>query len=56
MNYINGQECWDMSYDKYCAAIVNNTESALEKRGLKLTPNCVNNLIFGYHPEINVTG
>ena len=31
-------------------------ESALEKRGLRLTPNNVTHIIFGYHPEINVTG
>ena len=45
-----------MSYDKYCAAVAKNMESVLENHGLRLTPNCVTNLIFGYHPDMNVTG
>ena len=40
MTNVDGQECWDMSSEKYCTAAVTNVESVLEKRNLRLPPNC----------------
>ena len=36
MDNEQGDECWDMSSDKYCAAMVKNVEENLAKKGLML--------------------
>ena len=50
-----GDECWAMSSDQYCAAFVANVEDSLEKRGLKLPSKCVTPLSSGYKPELDDT-
>ena len=42
MTNIDGQECWAMSYEKYCTSSVTNVEFVLEKRGLMLLMKYVN--------------
>ena len=56
INNVFGQYGWAVSSDKYCKAAVNNLESVLEKRDLRLPLKCVTPLTFVYLPEINVTG
>ena len=36
----DGQQCWAMSSDKYCAAAVANVEETLAKKGQKLPSKC----------------
>ena len=35
----HGDELWDMSQDKYCAAMVTNDDVTLDKKGLDLPPS-----------------
>ena len=51
-----GDVCWAMSSDSYCAALVKNVESVLEKKGLRLPNKCVTPLKHGYRPEYDCTG
>lgn len=51
-----GRECWAISSDKYCAAMVKNVEDVLEKKGLRLPSKCVTPLRSGYKPELDCTG
>ena len=53
---IDGQSCWSMSSDKYCAAMIKNVESILMKKGLRLQSKCVTPLKHGYKPELDCTG
>ena len=55
MSNIDGEECWTMSSDSYCAALVKNVESILEKKGLRLPSKCNTPLQFGYRPELDAT-
>ena len=55
MSNIDGEECWTMSSDSYCAALVKNVESILEKKGLRLPSKCNTPLQFGYRPELDTT-
>ena len=55
MDNVDGDECWAMSSDKYCAAFVTNVEESLEKKGLKLPSKCVTPLRSGYKPELDAT-
>ena len=50
-----GNECWAMSSDSYCAALVKNVESVLDKKGLRLPARCVTPLKCGYRPELDCT-
>ena len=49
-------ECWAMSSDKYCAAMIKNVEDVLEKKGLRLPSKCITPLRSGYKPELDCTG
>ena len=49
-------ECWEMSSDKYCTAVVNNFHTTLDKKGLKFTSKCVTPLKHGYRLELDFTG
>ena len=51
----DGNECWDMSLEKYCAAAVSNVEAVLKKKGLCLPSKCTSPLSSGYRPEMDVT-
>ena len=55
MDNENGEECWAMSSDSYCASLVKNVESVLETKGLRLPPKCVTPLSHGYKPELDCT-
>ena len=37
MDNVDGDECWAMSSDKYCAAFVTNVEESLEKERPQVT-------------------
>ena len=52
----DNQECWAMSSDKYCAAMIDNVEDVLQRKGLKLPSRCVTPLRSGYKPELDCTG
>ena len=51
-----GNLCWEMSSDKYCAALVNNIEETLTKKGLCLPSKCVTPITHEYCPEMDATG
>ena len=51
-----GDRCWAMSSDKYCAALVNNVEETLAKKGLRLPSKCITPISHGYRPEMDATG
>jgi hypothetical protein len=56
MENVLGDECWAMSSDQYCAAMVKNVEETLGKKGLRLPSKCVSPLKHGYKPELDCTG
>ena len=56
MDNIQGEECWAMSSDRYCAAMVNNVEETLKKKGLRLPSKSNAPLSHGYKPELDSTG
>jgi hypothetical protein len=56
MDNEQGHECWAMSSDKYCAAMVKNVEDVLQKKGLRLPSKCTTPLQSGYKPELDCTG
>ena len=56
MTNVDGKECWDMSYEKYCTATVTNVEYIQKNCGLRLPLNCVTPLSCSYSTEMNVTG
>ena len=51
----DNEECWVISSDLYCVALVTQIESVLEKKGLRLLSRCVTPLKNGYEPELDVT-
>ena len=51
----NGEECWTMSSDAYCASLVKNVEAVLQLKGLRLASKCVTPLKSGYKPEMECT-
>ena len=53
---VEGHECWAMSSDKYCAAMVTNIEETMNKKGVRLQSKCVTPLRSGYKPELDCTG
>ena len=55
MDNEQGDLCWGMSSDKYCAAMVKNIEETLKKKGLRLPSKCVTPLKHGYKPEMDCT-
>ena len=55
MDNCDGDECWAMSSDAYCAALVKNVESALQRKGLRLPGKCITPLKHGYRPELDCT-
>ena len=55
MTNVDGQECWAMSYDKYCTAELTNVGYILEHCGLRFAPKCVILLICGYCIDMDVT-
>ena len=56
MTNVDGQQCWDMSYDNYCTAAVTNVKSVLENNGFSFLPKCVTPLSCCYHSGMYVTG
>ena len=52
---VHGDQCWAMSSDKYCDALVTNVEDALKKKDLKLPSKCVTPFSNGYKPEVDCT-
>ena len=50
-----GVECWAMSSDKYCAAMVKNVEDSVSKKGLRLPSRCELPIRHGYKPEMDCT-
>jgi Reverse transcriptase (RNA-dependent DNA polymerase). len=54
-NEQQGDECWTMSSDSYCAAMVKNVEERLQKEGLRLPSKCGTPLQQGYKPELDCT-
>ena len=56
MTNINGQECWYMSYDNYCAATVNSLEYVLERRCLKFPPEFVTPIKCDCCTDVDVNG
>ena len=55
MDNEEGNECWAMSSDKYCAAMVRNIEDGLNKKGLRLPTRCELPIRHGYRPEMDCT-
>ena len=55
MDNVDGDQCWAMSSDQYCAALVTNVEDELMKKGLKLPSKCVTPTSNGYRPEMDCT-
>ena len=53
MDNEQGIECWAMSSDKYCVAMVNNFEESLKKKGLRLPTKCNLPIRHGYKPEMD---
>ena len=52
---VNGDLCWAMSADDYCAAFVTNVEESLMKKGLRLPSKCATPTSHGYRPEEDCT-
>ena len=50
-----GDDCWAMSSEKYCTAVVANVEEILKKKGLRLPSKCTTPTGSGYRPEMDVT-
>ena len=48
MTNVDGQECWDMYFNKYCTAAVANVVYLLEKRGLRFPSIFFTPLRCGY--------
>ena len=55
MDNVHGGQCWAMSSDQYCAALVTTTEDELQKKGLKLPSKCFTSLSNGYKPAKDCT-
>ena len=55
MDNVHGDQCWAMSSDKYCAALVSNVEDELQKKGLRLPSKCPAPFSHGYKPEMDCT-
>ena len=51
----SGTECWAMSSDEYCGALVKTVEGVLEKKGLRLLSKCQTPTSHGYRPELDAT-
>ena len=51
-----GSDFWAMSSDKYCAAMVNNIEEDIAKKGLRLPIKCNILTKHGYRPEMDCIG
>ena len=45
-----------MSLEIYCAALVNNVEETLAKKGLRLPSKCLTPISHEYRPEMDATG
>ena len=52
---VHGEECWAMSSDQYCSALVANVEEKLYKKGLQLPSRCVTPFSNGYQPSEDFT-
>ena len=51
-----GNLCWAMSSEKISAALVNNVQETLAKKGLRLPFKCVTLITHGYCPEMDAKG
>ena len=51
----DGKQCWSLSSDKYCTAMVKNVEEVLKKKGIRLPSKCVAPIQHGYKPEMDCT-
>ena len=56
MDNDQGIECWAMSSDKYCTAMVKNIEDSLKKKGLRLPTKCDIPIRNGYNTEMDCNG
>ena len=56
MDNKQGDKCWAMSSDKYCAAMVNNVKDTLAKKGLSLPMKCNLPTKHSYRTEMDWTG
>jgi hypothetical protein len=55
LNNTEGDQCWAMSSDTYCAALVHNVEESLLKKSLRLPSKCITPTSHGYKPEDDCT-
>ena len=55
MDNADGDPCWAMLSDTYCAALVHNVEDESQKRGLRLPSKCSSQVSHGYKPEMDYT-
>ena len=55
MDNVDGDSCWAMSSDQYCAALVTNVEEELHKRNLRLPSKYQAPFTHGYKPEEDCT-
>lgn len=53
--YIDGNECWTMSAEKYVNASIKNVEETLAKQRLRLPSKCYTPLSSDYRPELDVS-
>ena len=51
----DGVECWTMSPEKYCKAVVENVEKTLNDNGRRLPTKCRAPLKSGYRIELDTT-
>ena len=54
-NNDDGDECWAMDSNMYCASAVKNVEDMLNKKGVKLPAKCKTPLRSGYQPEMDTS-
>ena len=47
----DGQQCWAISSDKYCGALVENVETELKKTGQRLPSKCYSPMTSKYQPD-----
>ena len=53
--FVDGNECWTMSAEKYIQASIKNVESTLAKKGLRLPTKCFTPLPTDYRPELDTS-
>ena len=51
----HGTECWSMSSEQYCKAVIQNVEEKLARKGRRLPTKDGAPLKSSYKPEIDIT-